>query len=80
MPTHLYPSPGVYSVKEWVIDSNSCNIEDSTTQTITIVGSPLSAFTWSPNPSRENTPTLFTNNSSGGAVRFEWLFGDGDSW
>ncbi len=79
MPTHLYPAPGVYAIKELVIDSNSCNIADSTTQTITIVGSPVSAFAWSPNPSKENTPTLFTNNSSGGAVRFEWLFGDGDS-
>jgi gliding motility-associated-like protein len=27
----------------------------------------------------ENTPISFTNNSSADAVRFKWLFGDGDS-
>jgi len=79
MPTHLYPKPGTYVVKEVVVDSNSCNIIDSTTQTITVSGSPVADFGWAPNPSRENTPTVFTNTSSPDAVRFVWMFGDGDS-
>ena len=79
MPTHLYPKPGTFIVKLVVIDSNSCNIIDSATQTITVSGSPAAAFGWGPNPAQENTPTVFTNTSSPDADRFLWLFGDGDS-
>jgi len=78
-PVHLYESPGVYPVQLTVIDSNSCNIIDSARDTITVSGRPSAAFTVSPVPSRENTPTVFTNNSSSDAVRFNWEFGDGDS-
>jgi gliding motility-associated-like protein len=35
-------------------------------------------FSYNPNPSQENTPTQFTNNSTG-AVSYKWNFGDGDS-
>jgi gliding motility-associated-like protein len=79
MPTHLYGKPGAYQVKLVVIDSNSCNIIDSTTQTITVEGSPAAGFDWGPNPSQQNTPTVFTNTSSTDATRFTWFFGDGDT-
>jgi gliding motility-associated-like protein len=79
MPTHLYPKPGTFTVKLVVIDSNSCNIIDSTSQTIVVSGSPTSVFGWGPNPSRQNTPTVFSNASSPDAIRFTWFFGDGDS-
>jgi gliding motility-associated-like protein len=79
MPVHLYPKPGVYTIRLKVIDSSTCNIADSTSQTITVSGSPSAAFTWGPNPSAQNTPTVFTNGSSADAIRFEWLFGDQDS-
>jgi len=39
---------------------------------------PVAAFTWSPNPAQENTPTQFTNGSIG-ATKYLWRFGDGDS-
>lgn len=79
MPVHLYAQPGVYVVKLKVIDSSTCNIVDSTSQTITVYSRPTAAFTWGPNPPGQNTPTVFTNESSEDAVRFEWLFGDQDS-
>jgi gliding motility-associated-like protein len=79
MPVHVYPKPGTFTVKLLVIDSNSCNISDSTFQTITVSGSPTASFAWGPNPSQENKPTVFSNASSADAVRFLWLYGDGDS-
>ncbi|TAD86101.1 MAG: PKD domain-containing protein [Bacteroidetes bacterium] len=77
-PTKLYQNPGVYSVKLVAIDSSSCNIIDSTTFTITVNGKPVSLFSYSPNPSQENVITTFANLSTG-AVRYKWLFGDGDT-
>ena len=79
MPTHLYAQPGTYTIHLKVIDSSTCNIVDSTSQTITVYGRPTAGFTWAPNPPVQNTPTIFSNESSADAVRFEWLFGDQDS-
>lgn len=35
-PDHLYDSPGTYDVMLWTIDSNTCNITDTITRSITI--------------------------------------------
>ncbi|MBW0179357.1 MAG: PKD domain-containing protein [Sediminibacterium sp.] len=77
-PTHLYPTPGTYTVTLIAIDNATCNIRDTTTQVITVSGSPTAAFTYTPNPTEPNTAVNF-NNGSIGAVSFKWLFGDGDS-
>jgi gliding motility-associated-like protein len=77
-PTHLYPNVGTYTVTLTVIDSNTCNIIDDTSVTITVSPKPHAAFTTSPDPPVFNTPTVF-NNGSTGAVSYKWLFGDGDS-
>ena len=77
-PTHLYANPGTYTIRLIAIDNATCNITDTTFQTITVSGSPTAAFTYSPNPTEPNTPISFTNNSIG-ATSFKWLFGDGDS-
>jgi len=60
------------------IDSATCNIIDSTSLTISVHSRPLAAFSDQPIPPQANKPTIFFNNSSG-AIRFNWLFGDGDS-
>lgn len=78
-PTHLYTSPGSYTIKLVVTDTSTCNKVDSTTQTIQLATKPTAAFTWGPNPAIANTPVVFTNNSSEDAVTFKWLFGDGDT-
>jgi gliding motility-associated-like protein len=77
-PVHLYPTPGVYRVKLIAIDSTTCNGIDSAFYNITVSGSPTAAFTYSPNPAQENTISTFTNTSTG-AIRYRWYFGDGDS-
>lgn len=77
-PTHLYPTPGTYIVTLIAVDSATCNIRDTTTQTITVSGSPTAAFAYTPNPTEPNTAVSFHNGSTG-AVSYKWLFGDGDS-
>ena len=52
---------------------------DTTTFTINVFPIPVSNFTFSPDPPVENTPTSFNNLASPDAVKFKWLFGDGDS-
>jgi gliding motility-associated-like protein len=77
-PVKTYPNPGSFVVKLVVIDSNTCNIIDSTLQTITVSGKPNVAFTFSPNPPEENIITTFTNLSDV-VPYYKWLFGDGDT-
>lgn len=76
---HYYPNPGTYTIFLRVIDSSTCNIADSTTITITLLGKPTADFSFVPSPPVPNTPTVFTNLSSADAVQFVWLFGDGSS-
>jgi gliding motility-associated-like protein len=78
-PTHTYLQPGTYLVQLVAVDSNTCNIVDRTSFRITVSGAPTADFTASPQPPVMNTPIEFTNLSSADAVRFKWLFGDGDS-
>lgn len=78
-PAHLYTTPGSYTITLIAIDSGTCNIVDTTRGTITVFGKPVADFSAAPQPPVSNTPILFTNLSSSDAVRFKWLFGDGDS-
>ena len=78
-PLHLYQNPGTYTIRLTAIDSGTCNIIDSTKFNITVYGNPTADFTASPQPPIVNTPISFTNLSSSDAIRFKWLFGDGDS-
>ncbi|HEY0041221.1 MAG TPA: PKD domain-containing protein, partial [Flavisolibacter sp.] len=78
-PTHLYANPGTYTVRLTAVDSNTCNIVDDTTFNLTVYSTPTAGFTASPQPPQINTPISFTNLSSPDAIRFKWVFGDGDS-
>ena len=76
---HLYTQPGDYFVKLVATDTSTCNKVDSITRSVTMSVKPTAAFTFAPVTPQENTPNTFTNTSSTDAVRFKWLFGDGDS-
>jgi gliding motility-associated-like protein len=78
-PTHLYSAVGTYVVTLTATNPNTCNVTSTTTFTINVYDSPVPDFSFSPVPAVENTPTVFTNLSSPDAVRFKWVFGDGDS-
>lgn len=77
--THDYTNPGTIVVKLVATDTSTCNKIDSTSFTIVLNQKPTAAFTVSPATPKDNTPATFTNTSSADAVRFKWLFGDGDS-
>jgi len=78
-PTHFYAAPGTYTITLTAIDSATCNIKDTKSVSITVYGKPTADFSAAPQPPTVNTPISFTNLSSADAVRFKWLFGDGDS-
>jgi len=77
-PPKAYAGTGTFTVKLLAQDPNTCNKVDSFSQTITIHDNPIAGFFWSPQPSQENTPTQFTNASTG-AIGYLWNFGDGDT-
>jgi len=77
--THPYTVPGTYTIKLVAVDTSTCNKIDSTIGTITVADKPTASFTVSPVTPQENFPYTFTNTSSSDAIRFKWLFGDGDS-
>jgi len=78
-PTHLYTDTGTFTIKLTVVDSATCNVIDSTSRTIIVHTKPQAAFSDQPIPPQPNQPTVFTNNSPPGAIRFKWFFGDGDT-
>ena len=78
-PTHLYTTPGTYHIIMIATNPNTCNGADTAEFDIQVFDLPVPGFSFSPDPPIENTPTTFTNTSSPDAVRFKWVFGDGDS-
>lgn len=77
-PTFTYVTPGIYTVKLVAIDSNTCNLIDSTTFTIDVRPLPVANFTFSPNPPEENILVTYTNLSNP-TTGYIWAFGDGDT-
>lgn len=78
LPVHEYTTPGDYTIKLVVVDPMTCNQIDSMSQNITIWDSPTAGFTFAPVPPLENMPVNFTNTSFN-AIRYHWIFGDGDT-
>ena len=78
-PTHVYNTPGTYTITLIANDPSTCNGSDTTQATLTVYPVPVAEFSFAPDPPTENTPTTFNNLSSIDATNFKWLFGDGDS-
>ncbi len=77
-PTKFYSTPGSYTVTLRAIDPSTCNRQHDTTITIVLNGTATAAFTFAPLTPIPNRPVSFTNTSTNGAIRYKWLFGDGD--
>lgn len=77
-PTHEYLNPGTYVVRMTATDPNTCNVTDEATFTIIVYDKPTANFTYTPTTPEVNTPNVFSNLSSANAVRFKWIWGDGD--
>lgn len=77
IPPFVYTIPGTYTIKQYVFNTNTCNLVDSTERTFVANAKPVPGFFYNPNPSQENTPTRFTSTASNDVVRWLWTFGDG---
>ena len=77
-PTKLYNSLGDYTVTLIANDPGTCNLTDTFRYKISIKPKPVASFSFAPDPPQENTPTQFTNLSTG-ATRYYWEFGDLDT-
>ncbi|MDE3251725.1 MAG: PKD domain-containing protein [Bacteroidota bacterium] len=78
-PIHSYTIPGTYNVRLIASDTNTCNKSDTSALIPILVSDiPKASFSFSPDPTKPNTPVEFLNSSIGG-TRFKWIFGDGDS-
>ncbi len=76
--THLYTSPGTYTVQLQVIDQYGC--KDSIIKTDgVIIAKPIADFTLADSISCTISPLPFTNTSQGIDLQALWNFGDGTS-
>jgi len=72
-PVHAYLNPGTFNVQLTITDAPGC--QDSITLPVLVNPIPTAAFTA---PAVCFTsPSIFTNNSTGTPVSFDWDFGDG---
>jgi len=78
-PAYTYTTPGTYTVTLIASNSNTCNLSDTVRFFIQVLDAPLTNFSFTPVAVQPNTPHTFTNLASADAVRFKWVFGDGDS-
>ncbi|MET0637122.1 MAG: PKD domain-containing protein [Chitinophagaceae bacterium] len=78
-PVHIYTTPGTYTIRMVANNPNTCNLTDTTYTTIIVLEGPLASFTYTPVTPVLNTPNVFRNTSSANAIRFVWIFGDGDT-
>ena len=74
----VYNSVGTYTVRLTVIDSSTCNIIDDTAMTITVFPNPTASGYADPVIGEANKPISFFNTSTG-AIRYIWDFGDGET-
>ncbi len=78
-PSYTYTTPGTYTVTLIAGNPNTCNLSDTTRFVIRVLDAPQTNFSFTPVTVQPNTPHTFTNLASADAVRYKWVFGDGDS-
>ncbi|MEL6625523.1 MAG: PKD domain-containing protein, partial [Bacteroidota bacterium] len=78
-PSYTFFTPGTYQVKLFVTDNNGC--QDSTTEIITVLGSPLPNFIVSSDQGCAPKTVQFTDASvsNAGIQSWFWDFGDGNT-
>lgn len=77
-PNVTFTQPGKITGVLEATNKNTCNLRDEKPFEIEILPNPTARFTYTPNPTEPNTPVTFINSSTG-ANKYEWKFGDGGS-
>ena len=62
-PLHVYPTPGIYTVKLNILGNNGC-ISDTFKRQIIVGSKPIAKFAYSPFPVCNNQPVQFMDSSS----------------
>jgi PKD repeat protein len=80
--SHVYTTPGVFTVTLIAMDSLACNLADTTQFTVTVgAGAVLTAsFTTVLNTDCTLSQVITTNTSTGAPLAFEWDMGDGTQY
>ncbi len=75
-PTHVFNTPGTYTVTLTAI-SASCNDAETKTNYITVTGAPTANFTATPIAGNAPLTVNFTDQSTNNPTAWSWNFGDG---
>jgi gliding motility-associated-like protein len=74
-PTHTYVNPGCYDVTLTVTDANGCVGTITVPNYVCVSPNVVAQFTASPQPTDIfNTDITFTDQSTGGAISWQWYF------
>src|SRR6185295_1069616 len=75
-PYHVYPNTGTYTVTLFISDTLGCFNKDSL-DVSTYIEPPVAILAVSAGPYCSGVPIDFTSSSTGQAISYQWLFGDG---
>ncbi len=76
-PTHVYSNAGDFTVKLTV--KTSSGLSNSTSQTITVIGTPMACFSYTPGTGNHVGDEIsFDASCSANATTYNWDFGDGN--
>lgn len=78
-PEHIYEEEGSYTVNLVVIDSATCNITNSASAQVNIIGTPDALFSISSDVVDLNETVIFTFPNLDNVPNFEWNFDDGST-
>lgn len=76
-PSYTYTSPGSYTVKLIIITSTGCTDTLIQTRAVNVGNKPVASLAAFPVTACANVSVNFTDQSTGNATEWLWLFGDG---
>ncbi|MES1219597.1 MAG: PKD domain-containing protein, partial [Bacteroidota bacterium] len=76
-PTHVYNTPGTYSVSLTYTTSDGCSGTINYPDAVQAGQKPSASFTANPTITCASTPVAFTDHSTGNITSWLWNFGDG---
>ncbi|HEY0644389.1 MAG TPA: PKD domain-containing protein, partial [Nocardioides sp.] len=76
-PSHVFASPGTYTVTLTATNSAGSNTKTAQITVNSAVPAPVASFTWSPTTGTAPLAVKFTDTSTGRPTSWAWTFGDG---
>lgn len=74
-PTHVYETPGVYTVSVWIVSPIGCRTSATFPNAINVIPSPRADFSWTPEKLTHVRNTAQFNNLSEDEISWNWMFG-----